>query len=49
MLGENNESLSYEMAKAVKSYQISNNMKYKDAMKKTGPINTSSVYKNSRP
>lgn len=49
MLGENNESLSYEMAKAVKSYQLNNNMKYQDAIKKTGPINTSSVYKNTRP
>lgn len=28
MLGENNESLSFEMAKAVKSYQMNNNMKY---------------------
>jgi len=49
MLGENGESLSYEMAKAVKSYQMNNQMKYQGAMKNTGPINTASVYKNSRP
>lgn len=49
MLGENGESLSYDMAKAVKSYQANHNVKYQEAMKATGPINTSSVYKNSRP
>ena len=49
MLGENGESLSYEMAKAVKTYQLNNNMKYQGAIKRTGPINTASVYKNSRP
>lgn len=49
MLGENGESLSFDMAKAVKSYQTNHNAKYQEAIKATGPINTSSVYKNSRP
>ena len=49
MLGENGESLSFEMAKAVKTYQTNHNLKYQEAIKRTGPINTASVYKNSRP
>lgn len=49
MLGELGKSLPFEMAKAVKKYRLTNNMKYNQAMTRTGPINTSSVYKNSRP
>lgn len=49
MLGENGESLSFDMAKAVKTYQAKHNEKYKEAIKRTGPINTASVYTNSRP
>lgn len=49
MLGENGESLSYDLARAVKTYQANHNIKYQEAMKRTGPINTASVYKNSRP
>ena len=46
MLAENGESLSAELAQAVKSYQLDHNQSYMDAMKRTGPISTSNVYKN---
>jgi hypothetical protein len=36
------------VAKAVKKYRLTNNMKYNQAMQRTGPINTSSVYKTSK-
>lgn len=48
MLGENGQSLSFEMAKAVKKYRLQHNVKYMEAMKRTGPINTMSVYMNNR-
>lgn len=48
MLNENGESLSFEMAKSVKQWKLMNNVKYQEAMKRTGPINTSTVYKNNR-
>jgi hypothetical protein len=34
---------------AVKNYKLSNNQRYADAIKRTGPINTASVYLNNRP
>ena len=37
------------MAKAVKSYLVSHNQQYREAMKRTGPIDTSKVYMNNRP
>ena len=49
MLGENNQTLPYELTIAVKNYKLSNNQRYSDAMKRTGPINTASVYLNNRP
>jgi hypothetical protein len=48
MLGELGQSLPTDIAKAVKKYRLNNNMKYNAAMKRTGPINTSSVYKTTR-
>lgn len=44
MLGEMGATLSFDMAKAVKNYKLENNPKYMDAIKRTGPINTHSVY-----
>jgi len=49
LLGELGQSLPLDMAKAVKKYRLNNNSKYNQAMKRTGPINTSSVYKSIRP
>jgi len=49
MLSQNQFTLPKEIAKAVKQYKLQNNAKYNDAMKRTGPINTQSVYLNSRP
>jgi len=49
MIGELGQSLPTDMAKAVKKYRLKNNTKYNQAMKRTGPINTSSVYKTTRP
>ena len=48
MLGENGDSLTFEMAKAVKEYQLNHKNSYQSAMKKTGPIDTKSVYMNNR-
>jgi len=44
MLGENHDSLSFEMAKAVKEYQLNHSVSYQEASLKTGPIDTRSVY-----
>ena len=49
MLGELGQSLPLDMAKAVKKYRLKNNSKYNLAMKRTGPINTSSVYRRMKP
>ena len=49
MLGEMGATLSFDMAKAVKNYKLENNPKYMDAIKRTGPINTHSVYQDNRP
>jgi len=49
MLGENGSTLSFEMAKAVKAWRLQNNAAYMSSMKKTGPVNTLSVYMNNRP
>lgn len=48
MLGELGATMSFDMAKAVKSWKIDNNAKYMDAIKRTGPINTHSVYMDNR-
>lgn len=48
MLGENNLSLPLDLVHAVKSYKLSNNQKYREAIKKTGPINTASVYLDNK-
>lgn len=48
MLGEMGATLSFDMAKVVKNYKLENNAKYMDAIKRTGPINTYSVYKDIR-
>ena len=36
------------MAKAVKKYRVEHNERYMSAMKRTGPINTLSVYMENR-
>ena len=46
MLEENEVALSTELALAVKKYRLNNSERYMEAMKRTGPISTSSVYKN---
>jgi hypothetical protein len=38
--------MSAELAVAVKNYQINNSQSYNEAMKRTGPIQTSGIYKN---
>jgi len=48
MLGEMNATMNFDMAKAVKQWKITNNAKYMDAMQRTGPINTLSVYMDNR-
>jgi len=49
MMAENGASLSFEMAKAVKNYQLNHSKEYQEAMKRTGPItNMGSVYMNNR-
>lgn len=48
MVGDNGDSLPFELAKRVKQWMLTHNMQYQEAMKRTGPINTSSVYKTKR-
>jgi len=49
MMAENGASLSFEMARAVKNYQLNHGKAYQEAMKRTGPIaNTGAVYMNNR-
>ena len=48
VLGESNQTLPFELAKAVKNYKLSNNAKYQNAIKSTGPINTASVYRSTK-
>ena len=47
-LGESGQTLPFELAKAVKNYKLSNNAKYQNAIKSTGPINTASVYRTTK-
>jgi hypothetical protein len=46
MMSENNYTLSLEMQKAVKNYLLENSERYQKAMKKTGPIDNTSLYKH---
>ena len=38
--------MTAELAVSVKNYQINNSQSYNEAMKRTGPIQTSGIYKN---
>ena len=49
MMAENGASLSFEMARAIKNYQLSHSKEYQDAMKRTGPLTSlGAVYSNNR-
>jgi len=48
MLGEMGATLNLEIAMVVKNYKLNNNAKYMQAIKRTGPINTLSVYMDNR-
>ncbi len=45
MMSENGYTLSLEMQKALKEFLLSNSEKYQQAMKKTGPIDNTTLYK----
>ena len=45
MMSENGYTLSLDMQKAVKQYLVVNSEKYQRAMKKTGPIDNTSLYR----
>lgn len=45
MMSENGYTLSLDLQKAVKNYMVSNAEKYQRAIKKTGPIDNSSLYR----
>jgi hypothetical protein len=45
MMSENGYTLSLEMQKALKDYLLRNNDKYRQAMKKTGPIDNTTLFK----
>lgn len=45
MMSENGYTLSLDMQKAVKTYLLNNSEKYQKAMKKTGPIDNTSLYR----
>lgn len=47
MMSENGYTLSLDMQKAVKHYLVDNSEKYQQAMKKTGPIDNTSLYRKS--
>jgi len=42
--GDPQATMPRELQKSVKNYLLENNHKYYDAMKQTGPINSSSIY-----
>lgn len=48
VMSENGYVLSLEMQKAVKEYTISNAERYQKAMRKTGPIDNSSLYRRQK-
>ena len=45
MMSENGYTLSLDMQKAVKNYLVDNSEKYQQAMKKTGPIDNTTLYR----
>lgn len=45
MMSENGYVLSIEMQKAVKNYLLENGEKYQKAVKRTGPIDNTSLYR----
>ncbi len=45
MMSENGYTLSIEMQKALKEYLLNNGDKYQNAIKKTGPIDNTSLYR----
>jgi hypothetical protein len=49
MLSENNGFLSFEMAKAVKTYKLEHSQSYQEAIRRTGPINYNNVYSKLKP
>jgi TPP-dependent 2-oxoacid decarboxylase len=48
MMSDNGYTLDREIAKAVKEYLTINYEKYQNAIKKTGPIDNTSLYRNIR-
>ena len=47
-MSENGYTLSLDMQKAVKHYLVENSEKYQQAIKKTGPIDNTSLYRKSK-
>lgn len=45
VMSENGYTLSIELQKAVKNYLLENSAKYQQAIKKTGPIDNTSLYR----
>jgi hypothetical protein len=45
VMSENGYTLSLEMQKALKEYLLNNSDKYQQAMKKTGPIDNTSLFR----
>ena len=47
LLSEQNYVLSKDMQKALKNYKLKEGEKYREAIKKTGPIDINKIYKNA--
>lgn len=47
-MAETGESLSFEMAKAVKEYVLKNNQRYRESARSSGPLDLTSVYKKNK-
>jgi hypothetical protein len=45
MMSETNHRLSPDLAMAVKNYMLDNAVEYREAAKRTGPIDNSSLYR----
>jgi len=47
MMVLNGDTLPAEMARAVKTYLVTNSHKYQELTKRSGPIDTTSIYRRS--
>jgi len=48
MMSENGYTLSLELQKAAKNYMVTNAERYQQAIKKTGPIDNTTLYRRSK-